>query len=144
MAKPSGKYSLALIVVLLIALVCVKFFKSCTSPAPENESTVNATHERTNIDERTEWRYRSLVYTKHAKCRMSCRNISESEVVEIQHNGTVNYQKSDLKDKPCSSYAVEGKTNDGQKVRIVFGACQKITTVITCIDLGVEHVCDCK
>lgn len=144
MAKPSGKYSLALIIVLLIALICVKFFKSCNSPTTENESTANATHERTNIDERTEWRYRSLVYTKHAKCRMGCRNISESEVVEIQHNGTVNYQKSDLKDKPCSSYAVEGKTNDGQKVRIIFGACKKITTVITCIDLGVEHVCDCK
>lgn len=140
MAKTSGKSSLILILLLAGALLVVKGFRSCRSKLPQTKE--QQVEQQQNS--RSLWRTKKLVYTKHARCRMDCRAISENEVEEIQHNGKVNYLKSDLQDKPCASYAVEGLTPDGQQVRIVFGACEKITTVITCIDLEQEHACNCN
>lgn len=86
----------------------------------------------------------ALQYTKHATCRMECRNITNDEVIDILKNGDINYSKSEVSAEPCKKYAVEGKTKDGQEVRIIFGLCADVTKVITVIDLGVEHTCDCK
>ena len=43
-----------------------------------------------------------LIYSKHAKCRMDCREIDESEVKEIIATGEINYQKveENAKGKP--------------------------------------------
>lgn len=84
-----------------------------------------------------------LDYTRHGACRMECRNISKSEVKDILKSGTVNWQKSDEKDAPCPSYALEGNTKDGQQVRIVFADCENETRVITAIDLENEYDCIC-
>jgi hypothetical protein len=86
----------------------------------------------------------TINYSKHARCRMQCRHISESEVREILNKGTINYKKSDLKGSPCSKrYAVEGRTHDDQRVRIIFAPCNTEETVVTVIDLGKEWTCDC-
>ena len=86
-----------------------------------------------------------LEYTKHAQCRMQCRSITEAEIKAILQTGEVNYSKSQVHDKPCPSYALEGTTADGQQVRIVFAECDDVTKVITAIDLGTEHdTCDCN
>jgi hypothetical protein len=58
--------------------------------------------------------------------------------------GVINYNKSDLKDKPCPTYAVEGITHDKQRVRIVVGDCDVKAGIITVIDLENEFECDCK
>ena len=84
-----------------------------------------------------------LIYTKHARCRMGCRHIDESEVQEILKNGTINFGKSEPAARPDPKYAFEGTTHDGQKVRIVFAPSQRGTVVITVIDLGNEWACDC-
>ncbi|MBS1730960.1 MAG: DUF4258 domain-containing protein [Bacteroidetes bacterium] len=85
-----------------------------------------------------------ITYSKHAKCRMSCRHIDESEVLEILHQGKINYAKSDLKGDDChKKYAVEGTTHDHQHVRIIFAPCTAEMTVVTVIDLGKEWSCDC-
>ena len=62
----------------------------------------------------------------------------------ILEEGDVNFSKSRVRDKPCPSYAIEGTTEDGQFVRIVFAKCDSITRVVTAIDLGVKHDCDCN
>ncbi len=86
-----------------------------------------------------------LTYSKHGSCRMKCRNISEQEVKDIMKNGEVNYSKSQVHDKPCPSYAFEGKTTDGQNVRIVFALCEKESKVVTAIDLELESdTCVCN
>lgn len=85
-----------------------------------------------------------LVYTKHATCRMDCRDIDKSEVLHILQNGKTNWQKSNENDKPCPSYALEGNTEDGQHVRIVFADCNNATKVITTIDLENKYDCYCE
>lgn len=86
----------------------------------------------------------NLFFTKHAKCRMKCRHITQQEVKDILVNGTINYNKSDLNDPRGPSYAVEGTTKDRQKVRIIFAPKQERTTVVTVIDLEREYVCNCN
>jgi hypothetical protein len=85
-----------------------------------------------------------IIYTRHAKCRMGCRNIDSTEVNEILLTGEVNYQKSDLRSSPDPKFALEGNTHDGQHVRIVFANSAKGPVVITVIDLEKEWYCDCK
>ena len=89
--------------------------------------------------------YQKLEYTKHGSCRMQCRGISEEEIKSLLKEGKINYDKSEVHDKPCGTYAVEGKTKDGQQVRIIIADCDTISKVVTAIDLNVEHdSCDCK
>ena len=84
-----------------------------------------------------------LIFSKHAKCRMDCRKIDESEIKEILKNGTVNYKKIQ-NDKRGKTYPVEGYTHDKQHVRIVFAPKDDGLVVVTVIDLGTEWACDCK
>jgi len=86
-----------------------------------------------------------LIYTDHAKCRMKCRTIDRNEVREILQDGDINWRKSKPDDpRGCPTYAVEGPTDDGQTVRIVFAACDNVTKVITTIDLDRKYDCYCK
>jgi hypothetical protein len=86
---------------------------------------------------------KTLVYSRHARCRMDCRHIDESEVKEILQNGEVNFSKIEHSDKG-ETYPVEGKTHDGQNVRIVFAPHDSELVVVTVIDLGTEWKCDCE
>jgi len=85
----------------------------------------------------------NLIFSKHARCRMDCRNIDEREVREILINGTIN-EKKIQKDKRGMTYPVEGFTHDKQHVRIVFAPKDDGLVVVTVIDLGTEWSCDCK
>lgn len=85
-----------------------------------------------------------LEYTEHARCRMSCRHISESEINTVVKYGKVNARKSEPNAEPCPKYALEARTRDGQNVRVIFADCGNETRVITAIDLDDEHQCYCK
>ena len=98
----------------------------------------------TSIDRREKaFRHNEIKLTKHAQCRMDCRQIDESEVKDILAKGAINYNKSDLKDKPCPTYALEGITKDNQRVRVVVGDCNNEAFIITVIDLDHEFECTC-
>lgn len=95
--------------------------------------------------------WQKLEFTKHGTCRMECRKISLAEIREllgtgaIQGKGKVNYDKSDVHDKPYPTYAIEGTTSTGKDLRIVIADCDTISRVVTTIDLKMEHdSCDCK
>lgn len=85
-----------------------------------------------------------IIYSKHARCRMDCRHIDESEVKEILEKGQLNSSKIETSNKG-TSYPLEGTTHDGQKVRIVFAPKEDgKMVVVTVIDLEKEFECDCK
>jgi hypothetical protein len=89
-------------------------------------------------------RVTGIIYSKHARCRMECRHIDESEVKEILQSGTVNYSKIET-DGRGKTYPLEGITHDKQHVRIVFAPQDDgEVVVVTCIDLDKEWSCDCK
>ena len=136
--KPANVITYIIIIILGLVALGIKKCREHKTDYPER--TVSTTS--------GEWRHHKLIYTSHARCRMECRDISEDEVNYILETGTINEAKSkeenEEADGHCPTYALEGNTKDGQHVRIVFGACEKITKVITTIDLGEEHVCNCR
>lgn len=85
----------------------------------------------------------AIHYSKHARCRMACRHITETEIKTVIKNGTINYKKSELQTDECKKrYAVEDIVNK-QRIRIIVAPCQNELTVITCIDLDKEWECEC-
>ena len=74
---------------------------------------------------------------------MECREIDESEVKEIWQKGILNEDKIEKSSKG-SSYPLEGRTHDGQRVRIVFAPQGEKLVVVTVIDLEKEWACECE
>jgi hypothetical protein len=90
-------------------------------------------------------RHAQLEYTKHAICRMGCRQVTTSEVEEILAVGKINPEKSNPKDHPCPTYALEGYSTEGQHLRIIIAPCdEEHAKVITCIDLDKDWSCNCE
>lgn len=89
----------------------------------------------------------ALVITDNGKCRMKCKNITEEDVKALMTYGDVNYSESQVHEKPCPFYAVDGKSKDGREIRIVYRLCtnDSLTEVITALDLsaGID-TCECK
>jgi hypothetical protein len=85
-----------------------------------------------------------IIYSRHARCRMDCRRIDESEVIEIREEGKINFDKSELNSKRDPKFALEGITHDKQHVRIVFAQTAEAHVVVTCIDLDTDWACSCN
>lgn len=117
-------------VILLVIIAGITFFQN-----QQSKSSFNDFDQNTN---------KKIYYTKHAKCRMDCREISKEEINFIREKGNINYRKSDMEDKPCPTIAKEGRSKDGQMLRIVFAECDNETKIVTAIDLENEYECNCK
>jgi Domain of unknown function (DUF4258) len=150
------------LLVLAIAAVVISRFRNNTPakkevkteqkdrarPSKDDKRTRNTKDPASDPEGRKEGlnrRLQPLVLTKHARCRMECRHIDESEVKEILETGVINYRKSELNNAPCSNkYAVEGYSHDKQHLRIIFAPCDDGMHVVTCIDLDTEWSCNCN
>lgn len=84
-----------------------------------------------------------LSYTKHARCRMDCRQISKEDIDEIMKKGIINFNKSDRFDRPCPTYALQGITSDGESIRVIFAQCNTETKVVTAYNLKQDFDCYC-
>lgn len=120
-------------ILVLLAILVWKFgFQESRQAGNPNETSVD--FDRTS----------TIIYTKHARCRMACRHIDEYEVREILQKGRINHAKSDPASRPDPRFALEGITRDGQEVRIVFAQSDNGAVVVTVIDLQKEWSCNCK
>ena len=127
-----------LLAIMAIAVIGVR---QCRNDDAGKKKIINQNSR--NRDRGFDRRISFLEYTQHASCRMQCRHITRAEVEQIMKEGKINYRKSDVNQPPCPVYAVEGKTSDNQRVRIVFAQCDKKTKVVTVIDLDEEWTCHC-
>ena len=136
---------LLLIIVLAVVLFFVKRYSADNKARAGNQSAKQDREKDSDIDRNRGFdrRVSYLEYTEHAKCRMECRKISQSEVEEIMRGGKINYSRSHVKEKPCPTYALEGITHDNQRVRIIFAQCDFKTKVVTGIDLDTDWQCSC-
>ena len=135
-----------LVAVLAVLLFAIRQCKNQQAAKPANvpnKEVKKKEGEPVDREKGFDRRITYLEYSNHAKCRMQCRKISEEEVEQIMQDGKINYKKSDIENTRCPRYAVEGVTNDDQKIRIVFAQCNDKTAVVTVIDLKKEWTCDC-
>jgi hypothetical protein len=139
------------VLLLVVMAVLTIFIKRCNNNQPtvakrqneRNSRYIPNTRRSSTNTEKFDRTTTNLFFTKHAKCRMKCRHITQQEVKDILVNGTINYNKSDLQDPQGPTYAVEGITIDRQHVRIIFAPKQQHLTVVTVIDLENEYACNC-
>lgn len=129
--------------ILLVVTITIRRCKGM-SPVVDDTNKPRRQQTTTNRDRGFDRRVSYIDYSAHAKCRMKCRKITQEEVKDIMQNGNINYNKSDVNDRPCPTYALEGYTQkDNQHVRIVFAQCDNSTKVVTCIDLDQDFECHC-
>jgi deoxycytidylate deaminase len=85
-----------------------------------------------------------IIYSRHARCRMDCRHITETEIKEILSEGKINYGKIEENPKG-KTYSFEGITAERQHLRVVFAPKgNNDIEVVTCIDLDTEWSCNCE
>lgn len=120
---------------LLIVLTILSSFTWVGCQNPSENSIKN---------NKESFRDKPVQFTKHARCLMVCKHLSEREIEKLISNGKINSKECFPKDKPCPTYAVEGLTNDSQNVRVVVGECAGTTRVITVINLAKDYQCNCN
>jgi Domain of unknown function (DUF4258) len=136
-------------IILLGFFIVALLVKNWREKQPESETrtstSTESTSSRTNLDvfRDPEAEY---FFTKHARCRMECRRITQKEVKEIVRKAEVNYNKSDLQAEQGPKYALEGYTSvDRQHIRIIVAPKQKHLSIVTVIDLDKDWECpSCK
>lgn len=124
MKTKRATYSLVLVLLLLVVFI----YRRWQEPVRREAFDRTPTH---------------LYYTKHALCRMDCRQISEDDIKEIMKKGIINFNKSNTRDRPCPTFALQGETSDGEKLRVIFAQCNDETKVITCYNLEQDFDCHC-
>jgi hypothetical protein len=124
MKTKRATYSLILILILLVAFI----FRRWHEPIPKEAFDRHPSH---------------IYYTKHALCRMDCRNISKEDIDEIMEKGIINFNKSNKRDRPCPTFALQGETHDGEKLRVIFAQCSDETKIVTCYNLQEDFECHC-
>ncbi|MCZ2357600.1 MAG: DUF4258 domain-containing protein [Bacteroidia bacterium] len=77
-------------------------------------------------------RNKEIKLTKHAQCRMKCRNINIGDVKTVLKKGRLNTKKSKLTANP-PVYALEAASNN-RKIRLVFADYANFVRVITVIN----------
>lgn len=85
-------------------------------------------------------------FTKHARCRMRCRHITQQEVREVVRQAKINFQKSEQQGVRGNKFALEGySTGDNQHIRVIIVPYERRLTVVTVIDLDDSWECpSCK
>ena len=132
------------LVYLLLPLLIVCFYLFRTQPqknVPDHRDSFTET--KTSDVDGFNRSVTHIIYSKHARCRMDCRYITEDEVKDILQRGKVNTQKIET-DSRGVTYPLEG-TTQGHHLRIVFAPKgDDAVEVVTCIDLDKEWPCHCN
>ena len=85
-----------------------------------------------------------FILTKHAKCRMGCRQIDLGEIHEVDQGGQVNTYKSNPKASPCPIVTKEKRSSQNQLIRVVIAECPSKRKIVTVIDLENKYNCKCR
>lgn len=89
--------------------------------------------------------HRKFVVTDQGLCFMKCTNISEVEIKNLFKTGSINYNKSEVHNKPCKKYTLEGVISSGDKVSVLCGLCDLETTIISVKNIQTEKdTCKCE
>ena len=84
--KPNSNKAAIIVVILLGAVLFTRIYKG--QPHTDGYTNTTAVHQSV-IDPNA-----SLIYTRHARCRMDCRHISEEDIREVLREGHINEAKS--------------------------------------------------
>ena len=126
-----NKTARIIILICIILLAVLRFYSYYKRSNPDSTNTHQTFNRHAG----------KLILTKHARCRMQCREITQEEINEILQNGNVNYNESNLNEPRGPRYALEGYSHEHQHLRVIFVPEQDAMVVVTCIDLDKDWPC---
>lgn len=130
-------------IILLVAALLLFFVKRYQRGSSENIN-VNVTKEAVATDEGFNRTPANIIYTKHARCRMECRHITEDEVKQIIATGKAKIDNV-AEGQRGPKYQLNGRTKDDKMVRIVVAPKNDDLVIVTVMDLDTDWPCgDCK
>ena len=140
---------LLILLVLFVIALGLRYYQSAQDDGSETRSQPESAGKSKSISEKHSSNLdyfrdpeAEYFFTKHARCRMSCRKITQKEVKEIVRKADVNYNKSDLDAANGPKYAVEGYTSrDRQHIRVIVAPKQRHLSIVTVIDLDKDSEC---
>lgn len=92
-----------------------------------------------------ELQFQTMQFSNKAKCQMLCMKMKESDVKKLLQEGEVNYNKSDVHQKPYALFAIENTNNDEPHYRVLISDRDSISEVIDIINLlSAKDSCLCK
>ena len=124
--KPRNTIFSLLLILLIIAIAILKW-------------RVYEPHKREAFDRHPS----HIEYTKHALCRMDCRHIDAEDIKEIMQKGIIIFNRTNMNDRPCPTFAIQGYTTQHENLRVIFAQCAETTKVITCYNLKQDFECHC-
>jgi len=93
------------------------------------------------VDAIAAMRTRPIAWSRHARCRMACRQVDEAEVRDALAHGELDPARSRHEPDRCPTHVLHHRSRDGQDLRVVFAACEQETVLVTVIDLGRDWPC---
>ena len=75
---------------------------------------------------------------------MNCRKISREDIQRVMQKGVINLSKSNRRAHPYPMFALQGRTDDKEYIRVIFAQGRKRTEVVNCYNLEKEVICDCS
>jgi hypothetical protein len=73
------------------------------------------------------------------QCQLKHYSITNEEINSLMHTGKVNFDKSDVRQKPCGIYIVEGSIKPGTNVELKISDCDTLSTFISLKVLGMPN-----
>lgn len=128
-------------IILLVAALLLFYVKRHQRGGSEN---VNVTTEAVNTNEGFSRNPAHIIYTKHSRCRMECRHITEDEVKQIIATGKAK-EDNVAEGQKGPKYKLDGRTKDDKMIRIVVAPKKDGLVIVTVMDLDTDWPCgDCK
>jgi hypothetical protein len=115
---------------LLLGIVVVKFAykgKACQMPGSAKLE---------------ELREQKREQSEKFNCEMQQFSISDADVDKVMHNGKVNFEKSEVRQKPCGHYFVEGETKTGSPITFQIDDCDTISRFVSILFEGQKSNCN--
>lgn len=79
------------------------------------------------------------------KCKMECLKVEEKELLELFTKGKINYDKSEVRTKPCGTYIIEGVTQTKKQLELTVADCDTISKIITFVSIAQPNTnCGCE
>lgn len=101
-------------------------------------------YQKNQLPTKLTYKGKTVEISKHAACRMECREIDFSDVHTILKKGQRNTNKSNPNAPDCPRFALEGATKNKESVRVIIADCEEVVTLVTVIDLKNRYDCNCK
>ena len=86
-----------------------------------------------------------LTFSNKSTCEMNCNAITSAEIQEFLKKSDVNFGASQVHQKPCPIYVMEGKSTSGKDLTVSYQQCDSSVEIISvALNPKIKEPCPCN